>query len=268
MADTAEATQPGLGTDLELALELADMADALTLRWWRDPRLDVDRTEDGTVVTPVDGQVEDALRVRLASARPGDAVVGEEHGMSGPFGSRRTWAIDPIDGSSHFARGRSGFATLVSLLVDDVPVVGVVAMPARGMRWWGAVGLDAHSTQGALRVTSATALADSSIAVRGPCEGADEGHRRGFEVIRRSGAELYPAADAGLFCDVAEGRADAAVTPSGEVWSLAAPLALITAAGGIGTDLSGSARPDGGSLVVGGAALQPQVLAAFTSASG
>jgi histidinol-phosphatase len=272
MGDAVSAADPGagldLGADLELGLELADLAEAISRRWWRDPALPVRRKPDGTLVTVADGQVEEALRIRLAAARPGDEIVGEEQGRSGPFGARRTWVIDPIDGTTHFARGRTGFATLLSLLVDGVPVVGIVAMPAREMRWWGAVGLDADSTHGPLGVSAVTATAGSSIAFSGPLEWAELGRQHGLEALRRAGADLYPAADVSLFCDVAEGRADAALAPSGELWDLAAPCALITAAGGVCTDLSGASRVDTGSLVAAGPALHPQVLGAFTSASG
>jgi histidinol-phosphatase len=272
MGDAAGAVEPGagpdLGADLELGLELADLADSITRRWWRDPALTVRDKPDGTIVTSADGQVEEALRTRLATARPGDAVLGEEQGLSGPFGTRRTWVIDPIDGTTHFARGRAGFATLISLLVDGVPVVGIVAMPAREMRWWGAVGLDADSTHGPLRVSPATALADSSVAYAEPPQWAAQGRQHGLDALRRAGAELYPVADVGLFCDVAEGRADAALTPSGALWDLAAPYALVTAAGGVCTDLSGVARADGRSLAVAGPVLHRQVLGAFAGPSG
>jgi histidinol-phosphatase len=272
MSDAAGAVEPGtgpdLGADLELGLELADLADSITRRWWRDPGLAVRGKADGTIVTAADGHVEEALRVRLATARPGDAVLGEEQGLSGPFGTRRTWVIDPIDGTTHFARGRSGFATLLALLVDGMPVLGIIAMPAREMRWWGAVGLDADSTHGPLRVSTATALADSSVAYADPAGWADQGRQRGIDAIRRAGAELYPAADVGLFCDVAEGRADAALIPTGALWDLAAPYALVTAAGGVCTDVSGVARADGGSLVVAGPALHRQVLAALAPGAG
>jgi histidinol-phosphatase len=264
MADPAEPPHSwDLRADLELGLELADLADSITKRWWRDPTLAVRRKPDGSPVTPADVQVEDALRLRLATARPDDAVLGEEQGGSGSFGSRRTWVLDPIDGTSHFARGRTGFATLIALVTDGVPVVGIVAMPGRGLRWWGAVGIGAQSTEGSLRVSAAASFAAASIAYAGPLRWAEEGKQAALQAIEAEAAELYPVADVGLFCDVAEGRADAALTPYGAVWDLAAPYALITAAGGVCTDLSGNARADGGSLVAAGPALHARTLAAL-----
>jgi histidinol-phosphatase len=252
-----------LGTDLELGLELADIADALTRRWWRAPGLAVGRKPDGTVVTPADGAVEEALRVRLATACSADAVLGEEQGLSGGFGSRRMWVIDPIDGTTHFARGRTGFATLISLLVDGLPVLGVISMPARGVRWWGAVGVDAGSTGGPLHVSSATSLAEASIAVAQPFSWGE--HRRGIDRVQAAAADAYAAADVSVFGELAEGRVDAALVGCGAVWDLAAPYAVVTAAGGLCTDLSGAPRADSGVLVAAAPGLHPQVLGAFVS---
>jgi histidinol-phosphatase len=267
-ADAAESSGPpggDLGADLQLGLELADLADSVTRRWWRNPALNARRKPDGTIVTPADEQVEEVLRVRLAAARPADAVLGEEQGLSGSFGAPRTWVLDPIDGTSHFFRGRIGFATLISLLIGGVPVIGVISMPARGSRWWGAVGLVADSTGGPLHVSDAASLADASVVVAEPLSWGE--HQPGLELVHAQAAETYPAADIGLFCDVAEGRADVALIPSGDVWDLAAPYAVVTAAGGVCTDLTGTPRPDGRALVAAAPRLHAQVLVVLNSAT-
>jgi histidinol-phosphatase len=251
-----------LAADLELALELADLADGLTHRWWRNPELTWTSKPDGTLATPGDLAVEEAVRVRLAEARPADAVLGEEQGLSGTFGARRTWVVDPIDGTSHFVRGRAGFATLIALLVAGVPVLGVISMPARASRWWGAAGVGADSTEGPLRVSAVASVADASVAVAEPLSWGE--HQPGIVALHDEAAEMYPAADIGLFCDVAEGRADAALIPSGQVWDLAAPYAIVTAAGGVCTDVTGTARPDGGSLVAAAPALHREILRRLT----
>jgi histidinol-phosphatase len=267
-ADAAKSSGPpggDLGADLQLGLELAELADAVTRRWWRNPGLTARRKSDGTIVTPADEQVEEVLRVRLAAARPADAVLGEEQGLSGPHGASRMWVLDPIDGTAHFLRGRIGFATLISLLIGGVPVVGVISMPARGSRWWGAVGLDADSTGGPLHVSHAASLRDSAVVVAEPLSWGE--HQRGLELVHTEAAETYPAADVGLFCDVAEGRADAALIPSGDVWDLAAPYAVVTAAGGLCSDLTGTPRPDGRALVAAAPRLHAQVLVLLNSAT-
>ena len=94
---------PGLAADLELALALADAADAIATPRFRAPNLAVQTKPDGSPVTDADRAVEAALRHSLNESRPGDAVVGEEGGASGE--SERCWYLDPIDGTANFVAG-------------------------------------------------------------------------------------------------------------------------------------------------------------------
>src|SRR6185295_17860525 len=101
--------------DLTLAHELADAAAVISLahfrrelRSWSKP--------DGTLATEADVAVLDGLRARIAVARPGDAVLGEERGETGS--GRRRWIIDGIDGTVDFAAGSPDWGTLIALEVD------------------------------------------------------------------------------------------------------------------------------------------------------
>src|SRR5882762_1361088 len=102
------------GTDLQLALRLADAADSVTRTRFRASDLRVERKPDRTPVTDADLAVEDAVRAILAVERPGDGVAGEERG--GQLGDGRTWLIDPIDGTKNFLRGVPAWATLIALI--------------------------------------------------------------------------------------------------------------------------------------------------------
>ncbi len=132
------AKETGRMHDLSLALELADLADQMSMARFRSSDLAADAKSDGSPVTDADRAIELALRQHLERAAPDDAFVGEEFGQRGD--GRRIWMVDPIDGTHAFARGEANWATLIGLCVDAVPVVGVVCAPAIGHRWWGAVG--------------------------------------------------------------------------------------------------------------------------------
>ena len=125
-------------TDLELALELADLADAVSMSRYGQSDLQVTTKPDMTPVSDADQSVERRLRERLAQARPDDALVGEEYG--GSMGAGRAWVIDPIDGTKNFVRRVPVWATLIALTVDGVAELGVVSAPALGRRWWAATG--------------------------------------------------------------------------------------------------------------------------------
>src|SRR3954470_16059011 len=129
--------------DLHLALEMAELADSLTLPRFRDIDLAIDTKPDLTPVTEVDRGVEWALRELVSERRPGDAVVGEEYGATGD--STRRWIVDPVDGTKNFVRGLPVWASLIALEDAGEIVVGVASAPALGRRWWAAQGLGAFA---------------------------------------------------------------------------------------------------------------------------
>ena len=153
--------------DLALALELADLADAVSLGRFRAVDLEVRTKPDRTPVTEADLAVERAIRARIAEARPDDGILGEEFGTEGD--AARRWIIDPIDGTANFLRGVPVWGTLIALAVDGVPVLGVASSPAMGRRWWAVTGGGAYTTDapGAtprrIAVSQVADLADASL---------------------------------------------------------------------------------------------------------
>lgn len=115
--------------DVSLALRIADQADALTMDRFGALDLRVETKPDLTPVTDADQSAEQLLRGLLSSQRPDDSVLGEEYGGTAAFAGRQ-WILDPIDGTKNFVRGVPVWSTLIALLKDGVPVVGVVSAPA------------------------------------------------------------------------------------------------------------------------------------------
>lgn len=158
-----DAPNPDLADDLELAHELADRADAVSLGRFRAVDLDVQTKPDRTPVTEADLAVERAIRDRLAEERPGDGILGEEFGTEGDV--TRQWIIDPIDGTANFLRGIPVWGTLIALAIDGVPVVGVASSPAMGRRWWAARGTGAWTVESAAEAgASSNERADAASA--------------------------------------------------------------------------------------------------------
>ena len=146
--------------DLTLALTLADRADALTRARFGALDLSIDTKPDLTPVTDADRAVEDELRRVLGRERSDDSIVGEEFGGTTTF-SGRQWIIDPIDGTKNFVRGVPVWASLIALLEDGVPTVGVVSAPALQRRWWAARGQGAFAAvDGEARRLSVSAVAE------------------------------------------------------------------------------------------------------------
>lgn len=145
--------------DLALALELAEIADSISLVRFRALDLHIETKPDRSPVTDADRAVELAIKEVLAKKRPNDGIVGEEFGNSGS--TARKWIIDPIDGTANFMRGVPVWATLIALSVDGKAVVSVVSSPALGRRWWAAPGLAKTSDiDGSIRELKVSAVAD------------------------------------------------------------------------------------------------------------
>ena len=258
-------SDPGrLADDLALAHELADAADTLTLDRFRAVDLHVESKPDLTPVSDADLAVERAVRNLLAQRRPGDAVLGEEHGSTGD--GPRQWVVDPVDGTKNFVRGVPVWATLVALQVEGSVDVGVVSAPALGRRWWAARGLGAHAGRSqrdaaALRVSAVGSLADASLSFSSLSGWQEQGRLDGLLALTRRCWRTRAYGDFWSHVLVAEGAVDLSCEPEVSLWDLAALQVVVEEAGGRFTDLSGAARPDGGSVVCTNGLLHDEVLA-------
>jgi histidinol-phosphatase len=249
-----------LDADLALALELADLADAVTLRRWRTD-LVVETKPDLTPVTEADREVEQVLRMALTRARPGDAVLGEEDGLTGS-GPRR-WVVDPIDGTKNYVRGMPVWATLVALQVDEVGVVGVVSAPALNRRWWARRGGGAFADGRPIQVSAVATLSDAYLSYASLTGWESAGALDRFLDLTRACWRTRAVGDFWSHVLVAEGAVDLAVEPEVSLWDLAALAVVVEEAGGRFTDLAGRPGPDGGSAVATNGLLHDAVLGAL-----
>ncbi len=235
-----------LASDLALALDVADAADAFTLPHFVERDFDVDWKENQTEVTRVDREAEALIVDRLLAARPDCGVYGEEHGRrEGATGSPWEWVIDPIDGTSGFVRGIPVWATLIALVHEiDGPVLGVVAAPALQRRWWGGAGLGAHmralGTEREVHVSAVGAVEDAQICVT-QNDGWDRLGLTGALVgLQQRARRSRGLGDFWQHMLVAEGAMDAAVDAVGVApYDLAALLPIVETAGGTFTDRLG-----------------------------
>jgi histidinol-phosphatase len=243
-----------MSPDLELALRLAEAADAIALPAFR-ARLPVETKPDLTPVTEADRSVEAELRRILARERPQDAVLGEEHGASGR-GSRR-WILDPIDGTRNFTRGIPVWATLLALEENGVVRLGVVSAPALRRRWWAERGAGAFADGEPIRVSSIGRVEDAVLSFAChdelPSLARAAWHARGF-------------GDFWAHVLVAEGAVDGAVETEGvSEWDLAALQVIVEEAGGRFTDFAGERRIDAGTAISSNGLLHGALLASVAA---
>jgi len=256
-------------TDLELALRLADEADTITRARFGALDLRVDSKPDLTPVSDADLAVERALRAVLALERPGDDVLGEEFGGDAKFAGRQ-WVIDPIDGTKNFVRGVPVWASLIALLEDGVPVVGVVSAPALRRRWWASAGEGAWASFDGgdprrLSVSEVGDLGSSSLAFSSLSGWKDRGIRDQFVDLTDDVWRIRGYGDFFSYCLLAEGTLEIAAEPEVSLWDLAPLDLLVREAGGRFTSLEGSDGPHGGSAVATNGLLHDEVLARLRS---
>ena len=232
-----------LADDLAVALTLAAEADLIAIDRYRAQDLDVQLKPDRTQVTDADTRVERMIRDHLAEARPDDAVLGEEFGSAAASRSRQ-WIVDPIDGTSNFVRGVPIWGTLLALVIDGVPQVGVVSAPALGRRWWGATGHGAWLRVGderaaPIRVSGVDALADATLSYNS-LKGWDEAGRLDpLIALSRAVARTRAFGDLWSYMLLAEGAIDIAGEFDMKPWDIAALVPIVREAGGRLTTIDG-----------------------------
>jgi histidinol phosphatase-like enzyme (inositol monophosphatase family) len=125
-------------TDIALAQRLADAAGAAIRPRFRGA-FGLEAKDDLSPVTLADREAEEAMRRLIIAERPMDGIVGEEFGIR-EGSSGRQWVLDPIDGTRAFIAGRPIFGTLIALIEDGWPLLGVIDQPIIGERWLGVAG--------------------------------------------------------------------------------------------------------------------------------
>ena len=237
-------------SDLRLVSKLADTADAITGSRFLASDLRVESKPDRTPVTDADLAVEDEVRRLVAEAGAGE-VVGEERG--GSVGAGRCWLIDPIDGTKSFARGVPVWATMLALLVDGVPTVGMVSAPALGRRWWAGTGAGAwtsvHGEPRRIGVSGVRSLADAYLSTTDLESWVQHAARDRYLRLADACWTSRALGDFWQHCLVAEGAIDLAVEVEVNEWDVAALQVLVTEAGGEFSDLSGAHTHTGGSAL-------------------
>ena len=251
-----------MNPDLELALELADMADVMTMAHFRDLDLVVTTKPDLTPVTEADRSVEQAIRDAIAKARPGHGIVGEELPTVG--GTAWRWILDPIDGTKNYVRGIPVWGTCIALQREGEAMVGVVSAPALGRRWWAALGEGAYADGSPIRVSQVKDLADAQLSYDSVMSFEAYGLGERFLDLARRCWRTRGLGDFWSHVLVAEGAVDVAAEPEVSLWDVAAVQIIVEEAGGRFTDLGGAARPDGGSAVSTNGFLHDEVLAALS----
>lgn len=252
--------------DLDLALELADIADSISLARFRALDLHVESKPDRSPVTDADKSVEQAIKKILANQAPEDALIGEEYGNTGS--ASRTWIIDPIDGTANYLRGVPVWATLIALAIDGKPTVSVVSAPALGRRWWAApeIGSFTSDIDGSvreLRVSAISALENASLSYNNLQLWDQAGMLAELTELSRKIWRTRAYGDFWSYMLLAEGSVDIVAEHDLKIYDIAALVPIVENAGGTFTAINGPLTAETSSVLATNGKLHPAVSAAL-----
>jgi histidinol-phosphatase len=251
-----------LDTEMQLAMRVADAADAVSLAGFTSRSFSVMRKADTSEVTEIDRATEIAITNILQAERPEHSVYGEEHGVTGPANANFQWVIDPIDGTSNFVRGVPVWASLIALVHEDVPVLGVVSAPAMRMRWWAHVSGDAFFNGAKIRVSEIAELRQASLSITVNKFWHDVDPEGLLEKLQRGVSRVRGYGDFWQHMLVAQGAVDIAIDSIGLApYDIAALVPIVQRAGGQCTDRLGTTNWRANSLVTSNSLLHEATLA-------
>ncbi len=229
--------------DLALANRLADAAGNAIRPLFRGEWAQ-ERKSDQSPVTEADRAAEAAMRAILEAERPDDGIIGEEYGTHNE-GAGRQWVLDPIDGTISFMAGRPIFGSLIALMQDGWPVLGVIDQPIAGERWVGRVGEGTTFNGKPVRTRTCRSLEDAVLASSSPhyfTADQAEPYMQLAQAVggnKRQGTIVY-GGDCYNYGLLAGGHLDVICEAGLAIYDYAALVPVVEAAGGTMSDWMGN----------------------------
>jgi myo-inositol-1(or 4)-monophosphatase len=200
------------------------------------------KTGKTDVVTIADRDAQRAVINSIKSTYPEETIVGEEEDVLKTVPSRgETWVIDPIDGTNNYVRGTQVWATAVAAVTDAEPTVGVVNLPELGDEYW----TDTETAYRNGEQINVSEKTDPAAGIVAPTLWWDFDSRKQYgracqAILDRFGDLRRIGSAQATLAGVAAGIIDGAITNlQANPWDTLAGVALVRAAGGRVTDVSG-----------------------------
>ena len=227
-----------LADDIALAGRLADAAGEAIRPYWRGA-IGLETKGDSSPVTLADRAAEEAMRRILTAEAGRDGIQGEEFGIERE-GANRRWVLDPIDGTTSFVAGRPIFGTLIALLEDGFPVLGVIDQPILGERWVGATGRGTTFNGAEVRTRPCRELSDALLATTSPSLFDDHAAEHFMALAGKTAhRRMIWGGDCYNYGLVASGQIDLVCESGLKLHDFAALVPVVEGAGGTMADWNG-----------------------------
>ncbi len=236
---------------IALAERLAEAAGAVVMTYFRGD-LAIDSKPDQSPVTVADKEAETAMRRLIEDAYPDHGIIGEEF-PDDRVDSDFVWVLDPIDGTQSFVTGKPLFGTLIALMENGRPVLGVMDMPALKERWIGAHGLPTTFNGEPVTARACEGIDKAWLYATSPqmFEAADF---PAFERLRKASWRAVYGAECMAYGLLASGLVDIVCEGTMKLYDYAPMIPIIEGAGGVITDWQGKAlgADSDGNVLAGG----------------
>lgn len=250
---------------ISFAHQLADISGAVIRPYFRSG-LAIDAKHDSSPVTQADRDAEQAMREHIRKHFPTHGIRGEEFGQENAQ-AQYQWVLDPIDGTISFMIGRPIFGTLISLVHNSIPILGVIDQPITGERWIGGSNHPTTLNDKPVKTRSCNNLSNATLCTTSPDLFGD-GERWLFEQAKSKAKYLVYGGDCYSYALVASGSVDAVIESGLKPHDFCALAPIIQAAGGYITDWHGraiTAQSDGRVIATGDKTLHQEIVALYAA---
>lgn len=247
---------------LDAAKEFGKAGGDSTLNYFNSS-FDLEFKGDQSPVTNADRESESIIRELIKKHFPGHGIIGEEFGAENED-SEVVWVLDPIDGTQSFIHGVPLYTTLIGVLINNEPKVGMIYAPGTGELVAAAEGLGCYLNGEKCRVRECNNLSEATFLSTEVATFDTYGFRKPFETLLDKARIHRTWGDAYGHMLVATGRADVMIDPILNLWDAAALMPVITEAGGSFTDLEGTATIETGNGLSCNTLLKDKIITIFS----
>ena len=215
---------------------LADESSIIITKYFRT-KININKKKDSTPVTIADQNTELKIRELISSKYPSHGILGEEYEQINTK-AEFMWVIDPIDGTRSFIAGHKDFGTLIALLHNNKPILGIINCPAHNERWVGIK--DHHTTCNNIKVSTSSIkkIEDSYLFTSGEFF-YEPFLKKGFEKIKDQSKYFRYGGDCYMYGMLASGLIDVVIEDTLKAHDYMALVNIIEGAGGKITDKFG-----------------------------
>jgi len=239
---------------------LADESSIIITKYFRT-KINIDKKEDSTPVTIADQNTELKIRELISSKYPSHGILGEEYEQINTK-AEFMWVIDPIDGTRSFIAGHKDFGTLIALLHNNKPIIGIINCPMHNERWLGITNKETTMNEEVVKTSNTNSVNKSYFCTSGLYLENDHFKKSCDKIIKqtkyyRLGGDCY------MYGMIASGLIDIVLEDTLKTHDYMALIPVIEGAGGIVTDKYGNPvtiNSDGSILATANKTLHDQII--------